>query len=244
MEKENLTLSGLARAAGVRPSFVSQLINDRRIPEARRSEEDGKYRIPNRRCVIPAKYPKPNAKIDRFYFRPEEIPRSWIDDPASRPGTLGENGDFVGVELEGDESEPLAERISRTFGVEVGRAAGGNGQEADGAQDAGEKAPREGIRALQGWKNKPVLVTVRNPDLGAFPGKFLEADGLGVVVWAPPSRAAKEAVERGTISLEPHEGRPRSVDAPEDDGRPNPPPSVSQFFFPWSSVEHLEKPDV
>lgn len=111
-----LTVSEFARLLGVKPSYVTQLINDHRIPEARRDPEDNRYRIPNRRCIIPSKHPKKGRKVNEFFFRRDEIPEEWVEDPDRRPEP--------GVVLEGDESEPLGDRIARTFGLPVGRQGG------------------------------------------------------------------------------------------------------------------------
>lgn len=108
-----VTASEFARLLGASPSYVNQLLKDRRIPEAYRGE-NGRYRIPSRRCIIPSKYPKPGRKINDYFYRRDEVPEEWIEDPNSRPEP--------GVVLEGDESEPLEDRIKRTFGAAVQEA--------------------------------------------------------------------------------------------------------------------------
>jgi hypothetical protein len=113
MDKDRvLTTSEFARRVGVQPSFVTRLINEGRIPEAVRDPQDGRYRIPDRRCVIPSKFRHQRGKINEFYFRPYEIPEEWVENPDSRPGP--------GWVLKGDESEPLGKRIEKTFDVKVG----------------------------------------------------------------------------------------------------------------------------
>ncbi len=147
-EVARITQSELAREADVKPSFIHQLIMSKRIPEAIRGE-DGRYRLPNRRCIIPTRYPRRRGKINNYYFKLDEIPYEWIVDPDSRPGHFNEEGDFVGVELEGEESEPLARRIERTFGVEVG---GGAEHEYRVESDTSEELDEEVVVRRKGGK--------------------------------------------------------------------------------------------
>lgn len=71
-DNEELSITELARIMEVSPSFVSQLVKKRRIPEARRDPETNRYRIPNRPCIVRGKTRRKNAKIDRFYMTPSE----------------------------------------------------------------------------------------------------------------------------------------------------------------------------
>lgn len=167
-----LTVSEFARLLGVKPSYVTQLINDHRIPEARRDPEDNRYRIPNRRCIIPSKHPKKGRKVNEFFFRRDEIPEEWVEDPDRRPEP--------GVVLEGDESELLGDRIARTFGLPVGRSSD------KGLKDNGEPMDRPS----QDGKGRPLFpdwfidssVRVVSTASATVEGRLWQVNDRGIVV--------------------------------------------------------------
>jgi hypothetical protein len=209
MDTEMVNVSDFARAANVKASFVTQLIHDRRIPEARRDLEDNRYLIPNRRCVIPSRYGKRKGKITRFYFRRDEVPEEWITDPSSRPEP--------GVKLEGDESEPLALRIERTFGVRVGRSHDEGIPEKNGGFAERLDLRRAGSPLFpEMFLNSPVRVVV--PTSEEVYGKLREVNDRGVVVEPDASTGLPEG------------GRHPLV---EDGG-------VLLSFIPWSATLLIE----
>lgn len=205
-----LTITEFAELLGVKSPYVTQLIKDKRIPEARRDPEDNRYRLPNRRCIIPSKYPKPGRKVNEFYFRRDEVPEEWIEDPDSRPEP--------GVVLEGDGSESLASRIERTFGVRVGRSRDGEFNEGGGT---GERPQRERV-------GKPLFpewfvgssVQVVSSICGPLKGTLEEANDQGVVLSRP-----------GTGWLE---GDRKEIPRPPDENR------FFFMFIPWSAKPHIE----
>ncbi len=179
MTENYLTISEFAREAGVKPSFVSQLINDKRIPEARRDSEDNRYRIPRRRCVIPSKRPRQGAKINRFFYKPNEIPRRWVDDPGSRPDP--------GIVLEGKESDDLADRMRKTFGRYFD-------EESAGSTD--EQLFRTG-RPIFPELFLDCIVRVETLTSEVVKGRLVEINNRGVVLFLDPPELQQKEEERG-----------------------------------------------
>lgn len=66
-----ISVSELARKAGVSPSHVSQLVKHDRIPEFRK--EGTRTYVPNGRCILPPKNPDSSDKISKFYLKKKEI---------------------------------------------------------------------------------------------------------------------------------------------------------------------------
>lgn len=205
-----LTITEFAELLGVKSPYVTQLIKDKRIPEARRDPEDNRYRLPNRRCIIPSKYPKPGRKVNEFYFRRDEVPEEWIEDPDSRPEP--------GVVLEGDGSESLASRIERTFGVRVGRSRDEEFNEGGGTGESPQRE-RVGEPLFPEWfidRSVQVVSSDREP----LKGTLKEVNVWGVVV----SRPASSWLEGGGGKI------PRP---PGNNG-------FFFMFIPWSAKPHIE----
>jgi excisionase family DNA binding protein len=233
-----LTISEFAREVGVKPSFIQQLINERRIPEARR-DSGGRYRIPARRVVIPSRYPRSGAKINGYFYRRDEIPMRWIADPESRPEP--------GVILKGSEDESLASRIEKTFDVSISQDLEDRGSERNVEfTSANADGPiRAWGRSLESWINDEdsgKILLVVHAASSVIPARLVGVSALGVLVLAHGSRAAKKLKERGVTPWDSDAGEDQFKDSADGDEEET--SSLSELLIPWSEVELLEKPIV
>lgn len=112
-QKELLTVSEFARVAGVKPSFITQLINDERIPEAKRDPGDGRYRIPNRPCVMPPKYRRQQGKINDYYLPREQF---WPEEEEQDKGST--RGQSKGSDKSG-EGVPVVTRVGNELVIDL-----------------------------------------------------------------------------------------------------------------------------